>query len=135
MSTPTDEQQLRATLRRHAREHGAQAAVDLAMAAAVDLFPDALPPIPPLTGAAEAADVLSMKATNLKRLSPPLLPAKDCEGNDVIVSGRIPVYRRSEVHEAKARRDARRAATVEAMGKGRPRRSTGQPFASLGGQE
>jgi hypothetical protein len=53
--------------------------------------------------AAEAADVLGMKATNLKRLSPPLPVA-------AVISGRIPVYRESDVMAAKERRDARRAA-------------------------
>jgi hypothetical protein len=51
-------------------------------------------PLPPLLGAAEAADVLGMKATNLKRLSPPLPVA-------AVISGRIPVYRESDVMAAK----------------------------------
>jgi cob(I)alamin adenosyltransferase len=75
MATPTDQQQIRATLRRAERN----------------------------MGAAEAADVLGMKATNLKRLSPPLPVA-------AVISGRIPVYREADVMAAKARRDARRAA-------------------------
>jgi hypothetical protein len=127
MATPTDQQQIRATLRRAARNEGDGHATRLVIGAAVDLFgmacvvdaatallvfdpTPALPEVtaapdslPPLLGAAEAADVLGMKATNLKRLSPPLPVA-------AVISGRIPVYRESDVMAAKERRDARRAA-------------------------
>jgi hypothetical protein len=118
MATPTDQQQIRATLRRHARNHGRDEAAWLALSQAVQTlgavhvrnamhgfgFVDAkTAPLPPLLGAAEAADVLGMKATNLKRLSPPLPVA-------AVISGRIPVYREADVMAAKARRDARRAA-------------------------
>lgn len=121
MATPTDQQQIRATLRRHAREYGATAGARLAIASAVEIFGSTLvageagamlvigeptvppPSVPPLMGAAEAADVLGMKATNLKRLSPPLPVA-------AVISGRIPVYRESDVMAAKARRDERRRA-------------------------
>lgn len=121
MSTPTDEQQLRATLRRAERNVGTDEAarVVLAQACAIlgvpsvfnairgagadGLIPSSSESLPPLMGAAEAADVLGMKATNLKRLSPPLPVA-------AVISGRIPVYRESDVMAAKQRRDARRAA-------------------------
>jgi hypothetical protein len=120
MATPTDEQRIRATLRRAMRERGADEAAWLALSQAVQIVGapavrraivalgaiDALnnaQPLPPLLGAAEAADVLGMKATNLKRLSPPLPVA-------AVISGRIPVYRESDVMAAKGRRDARRAA-------------------------
>jgi hypothetical protein len=119
MATPTDQQQIRATIRRHARTAGDYAAARLAAQGAIDVVGfaqwmtvalDMLPepyrdekPLPPLLGAAEAADVLGMKATNLKRLSPPLPVA-------AVISGRIPVYRESDVMAAKERRDARRAA-------------------------
>jgi hypothetical protein len=109
MATPTDQQQIRATLRRHARATDEPSAVELAltcaaeigspdevMATALRLWPDTL------MGASEAADALVMKATNLKRLSPPLVARS-------VVSGRIPVYIRGDVLAAKARRDARRA--------------------------
>lgn len=124
MSTPTDEQQLRATLRRAERNVGTERAAlmaveqavsilgmaDVVNAATAHLVFDPVPcleapssALPPLMGAQEAADVLGMKATNLKRLSPPLPVA-------AVVSGRIPIYLASDVREAKARRDARRAA-------------------------
>jgi hypothetical protein len=124
MATPTDQQQIRATLRRHERNEGSGAAARLAIGAAVDIvgmacvvdaatgllvfdptpaMPEITSALPPLLGAAEAADVLGMKATNLKRLSPPLPVA-------AVISGRIPVYREADVLAAKARRDARRAA-------------------------
>lgn len=116
MSTPTDQQQIRATLRRHAREYGATAAVRLAIGSAVGMYGSRVvageagamldmghAALPPLLGASEAADLLGMKATNLKRLSPPLPVA-------AVISGRIPVYRESDVLDAKRRRDERRAA-------------------------
>jgi hypothetical protein len=119
MATPTDQQQIRATLRRAAKTAGDEAAAGLALSEAVRLFggppvqraiqsvsaihPTITTPLPTLMGAAEAADVLGMKATNLKRLSPPLPVA-------AVISGRIPVYRESDVMAAKRRRDARRAA-------------------------
>jgi hypothetical protein len=122
MATPTDQQQIR----RHAaaaREEGGSeghAAAWLALSNAVQVLGAPVVrqaivqlgvrasgedgPLPPLLGAAEAADVLGMKATNLKRLSPPLPVAR------AVISGRIPVYRESDVMAAKERRDARRAA-------------------------
>jgi hypothetical protein len=119
MATPTDQQQIRATLRRHAKKEGDYAAAWLALSNAVQVLGAPVVrqaivqlgvrasgedgPLPPLLGAAEAADVLGMKATNLKRLSPPLPVA-------AVISGRIPVYRESDVMAAKERRDARRAA-------------------------
>jgi alpha-beta hydrolase superfamily lysophospholipase len=120
VSTPTDEQQIRATLRRAERNHGTEAAAVMAVAETVGVLgipatlhglhecdglivsaPDV--ELPPLLGAQEAADILGMKATNLKRLSPPLPVA-------AVVSGRIPVYREADVLAKKAERDARRAA-------------------------
>jgi hypothetical protein len=125
VSTPTDLQQVRASLRRHARNEGDDAAARLAIRAAIDIvgmacvvdavrttapislafggLDEPSPDLPPLMGASEAADVLGMKATNLKRLSPPLPVA-------AVISGRIPVYLVADVMAAKARRDARRAA-------------------------
>jgi hypothetical protein len=122
MATPTDQQQIRATLRRAMRNMGAAEAAHMAVVEAADILgmgevsgaamawldmPERA--IPPLMGAAEAADLLGMQATNLKRLSPPLLPVRDTEGNPVIISGRIPAYLRSDVMAAKERRDARDA--------------------------
>jgi hypothetical protein len=116
MATPTDQQQIRATLRRAARNMGAAEAAHMFVVQAADILgmgemsgaamvwldmPERA--LPPLLGAAEAADVLGMKATNLKRLSPPLPVA-------AVISGRIPVYREADVMAAKARRDARKAA-------------------------
>lgn len=176
MSTPTDQQQIRATLRRAGRTRSAEQVALMAMAEAVDIIglapvtvaahellppdggpargaldlaegrlravestlrgigapthdeqgarlnangmlvdwlagrrvegwigPDPMADLPTLLGASEAADLLGMKATNLKRLSPPLPVA-------AVISGRIPVYRESDVLAAKARRDERRAA-------------------------
>jgi hypothetical protein len=115
MATPTDQQQIRATLRRAGRTRSADQVALMAVAEAIDIVglpyvinaaAELLPangPLPRLLGAAEAADVLGMKATNLKRLSPPLPVA-------AVISGRIPVYREADVMAAKARRDARRAA-------------------------
>jgi hypothetical protein len=115
MATPTDQQQIRATLRRLSRDRGPEEAVRLTLVEAMNIigvgtvrdvvrivWPEPSS-VPPLMGAAEAADVLGMKATNLKRLSPPLPVA-------AVISGRIPVYRESDVMAAKERRDARRAA-------------------------
>jgi hypothetical protein len=126
MATPTDQQQIRATLRRLSRDRGPEEAVRLTLVEAMNIigvgtvrdvvrivWPEPSS-VPPLMGAAEAADLLGMQATNLKRLSPPLLPARDTEGNPVIISGRIPAYLRSEVMAAKKRRDAREAAKVAA---------------------
>jgi hypothetical protein len=130
MATPTDQQQIRATLRRAAKNEGGGHAAQIALEGAAlvtepsyvvwlacHLWPDHAPQpavpeataVPPLMGAAEAADLLGMQATNLKRLSPPLLPVRDTEGNPVIISGRIPAYLRSDVMAAKERRDARDA--------------------------
>jgi hypothetical protein len=122
MATPTDQQQIRATLRRAERNMGTERAAYMAVDEAAEILGESamlnaalerlpvLPEdgsaaemLPPLLGAAEAADVLGMKATNLKRLSPPLPVA-------AVISGRIPVYRESDVMAAKRRRDARRAA-------------------------
>jgi hypothetical protein len=121
VSTPTDEQQIRATLRRAERNHGTEAAAVMAVAETVGVLGtpamlhglrecDSLvvsapadASLPPLLGAQEAADILGMKATNLKRLSPPLPVA-------AVVSGRIPVYREADVLAKKAERDARRGA-------------------------
>jgi hypothetical protein len=133
MATPTDQQQIRATLRRHERNEGSGAAARLAIGAAVDIvgmacvvdaatgllvfdptpaMPEVTSALPPLLGAAEAADVLGMVSTNLKRLSPPLPVV-------AVISGRIPVYLERDVLAAKARRDARGGQTHSTVGRER----------------
>jgi hypothetical protein len=56
--------------------------------------------LPPVMGAKDAAEMLGMAVPNLRKLSPPLEPAE-------VVSGRIPLFLRSDV-EAVARRRAAR---------------------------
>jgi hypothetical protein len=56
--------------------------------------------LPPIMGAKDAADMLGMITTNLHKLSPPLEPV-------AVISGRIPVFLRTDV-EAVARRRAAR---------------------------
>lgn len=58
-----------------------------------------LPVVPPLMGAGEAADVLGMVNTNLKKLRPPLVPVAQFKSG--------PVYLASDVLAAKARREGR----------------------------
>jgi hypothetical protein len=55
---------------------------------------------PPIMGAKDAAELLEMAVPNLRKLSPPLEPV-------AVVSGRIPLFLRSDV-EAVARRRAAR---------------------------
>lgn len=113
MATPTDEQQVRATLRRHAKREGDGDAASLALRCAEDIVGracllDAINaaalgpsldelPMPEIMGAQEAAAILHMDPTNLKRLSPPL-PV------ETVISGRYPVYRASEVEKTRRRR-------------------------------
>jgi hypothetical protein len=128
MATPTDQQQIRSTLRRHALYEGPWAAAHLAIQCAVEIcgmervvdaatsllvFDPAEPAaeltdLPPLMGAAEAAAMLGMKTTNLKRLSPPLPVAAR-------ISGRLPVYREADVMAARERRDERRRAALHGL--------------------
>jgi hypothetical protein len=56
--------------------------------------------LPPIMGAKDAAEMLGMAVPNLRKLSPPLEPV-------AVVSGRIPLFLRSDV-EAVARRRAAR---------------------------
>jgi hypothetical protein len=56
--------------------------------------------LPPIMGAKDAAEMLGMVTTNLHKLSPPLEPV-------AVISGRIPVFLRTDV-EAVARRRAAR---------------------------
>jgi hypothetical protein len=56
--------------------------------------------LPPVMGAKDAAEMLGMAVPNLRKLSPPLEPVE-------VVSGRIPLFLRSDV-EAVARRRAAR---------------------------
>lgn len=64
---------------------------------AIDVLVNTLPPV---MGAKDAAEMLGMAVPNLRKLSPPLEPAE-------VVSGRIPLFLRSDV-EAVARRRAAR---------------------------
>jgi hypothetical protein len=64
---------------------------------AIDVLVNTLPPV---MGAKDAAEMLGMAVPNLRKLSPPLEPVE-------VVSGRIPLFLRSDV-EAVARRRAAR---------------------------
>lgn len=57
------------------------------------------PVVPPLMGASEAAEILGMANTNLKKLRPPLVPVAQFKSG--------PVYLASDVMAARARRERR----------------------------
>lgn len=132
MPSPTDQQQIRSTLRRHARNNGDGDAADLALTAATEIVgvpcvANALTywaktqnlaqsmqametrglavPLPPLMGTAEVAEEFGIANSNISKLSDRYRPEPVAR----ISGGKVPVYLASEV---RAKAEARRAAKV-----------------------
>lgn len=105
MSVPTPEQRLRSAFRAIAKvsspEDTVRVVVSELLAFAEREGVSKRLAVPALMGASEAADLLGMFTTNLKRLSPQLTEITR------VSNGRIPVYLQAEVMAAKARRNGR----------------------------
>lgn len=109
MSTPTDQQQIRATIRRHERKYGTGPAAALAIGAALDVldvpalvdaaremlpgYVDEIPILPDLMGTAEVAAAFGIANSNISKLPPAVRPIP-CQR---ISNGTTPVYLASEV--------------------------------------
>lgn len=107
MSTPTDQQQIRATIRRAAKELGDLDAILMAVETMVGMYGEravsgvakiAIPslkmgPIPPLMGTAEVAAAFGIANSNISKLPDAVRPIP-CQR---ISNGTTPVYLASEV--------------------------------------